>query len=160
MVEALLLPHPRRTGPQQLFLSKTRADAIEYHKKNWGADFPSQFPADVSRREIRPDAWQVFRREPDAQYVVMTRSTARVLRVWTLQITIDNANEVADPIAKRYQGDLIIRSRQHMPDGFLSQTQLTFRTRVNPGRDWVDYMTKLDQSVSRLIPFPNSLGRT
>jgi len=66
--------------PPQLFLSKTRADAIEYHKKNWGADFPyDNFLPMFKAEKFDPDAWAKLFRDAGAQYVVMTAKHAAIL---------------------------------------------------------------------------------
>jgi len=57
--------------PQELFLAKTRADAVEYHKRNWGADFPyDNFLPMFKAEKFDPDAWAKLFREAGAGTLV------------------------------------------------------------------------------------------
>src|ERR1035437_3198724 len=59
--------------PEELFLEKTRSEAVEYHRKNWGADFPYDGFLPMFRAEkFDPAAWARLFRDAGAQYVVLT----------------------------------------------------------------------------------------
>ena len=51
--------------PQELFLEKTRAAAVAYHRKNSGADFPyDDFIPMFKAEKFDPAAWAKLFREP------------------------------------------------------------------------------------------------
>ena len=134
--------------PEELFLQKTRADAVEYHKRNWGADFPyDNFLPMFKAEKFDPDAWAKLFREAGAQYVVMTAKHGDEFAMWPTKFTHRNAMEVGPK--RDLLGDLTKSVRAAgMKMGFYHNTTYTFWDQRYPGRDWVDYM---NSSIKELV---------
>ena len=134
--------------PQELFLEKTRADAVEYHKKNWGADFPyDNFLPMFKAENFDPGAWAKLFREAGAQYVVFTTKHGDEYAMWPSKFTHRNAMEVGPK--RDLTGDLTKAVRAAgMKMGFYHNTTYTFWDQRYPGRDWVDYM---NSSIKELV---------
>lgn len=134
--------------PEELFLQKTRADAVEYHKRNWGADFPyDNFLPMFKAEKFDPDAWAKLFREAGAQYVVMTAKHGDEFAMWPTKFTHRNAMEVGPK--RDLLGDLTKSVRAAgMKMGFYHNTTYTFWDQRYPGRDWVDYM---NNSIKELV---------
>jgi alpha-L-fucosidase len=134
--------------PEQLFLEKTRADAVEYHRKNWGAgfkydDFIPQFKAE----KFDPDAWAQLFKEAGARYVVMTAKHGDEFAMWPSKYTNRNSMEMGPH--RDLSGDLLKSVRAAgMKMGFYHNTTYTFWDQRFPGRDWVDYM---NNSIKELV---------
>jgi alpha-L-fucosidase len=134
--------------PEQLFLEKTRAEAVEYHKKNWGADFPYDNFIPMFRAEkFDPAAWAQLFRDAGAQYVVLTAKHGDEFAMWPSNYTHRNAMEMGPK--RDLAGDLLKAVRQAgMKMGFYHNTTYTFWDERYPGRDWVQYM---NNSIKELV---------
>ena len=134
--------------PEALFLEKTRADAVEYHKRNWGADFPyDNFLPMFKADQFQPDQWARLFRESGAQYVVMTAKHGDEYAMWPSKFTHRNAMEVGPH--RDLLGDLTKSVRAiGLRMGYYHNTTYTFWDQRYPGRDWVDYM---NNSIKELV---------
>lgn len=134
--------------PETLFLSKTRAAAVEYHRKNWGADFPYDNFIPMFRAEkFDPEAWARLFREAGARYVVLTAKHGDEFAMWRSKVTTRNAVDMGPK--RDLAGDLTRAVRAAgMKMGFYHNTTYTFWDPRFPGRDWVDYM---NSSIRELI---------
>lgn len=134
--------------PEALFREKTRADAVEYHKRNWGADFPyDNFLPMFQAEHFDPDAWAKLFRASGAQYVVMTAKHGDEYAMWPTKFTHRNAMEVGPK--RDLLGDVTKSVRAAgLKMGFYHNTTYTFWDSRYPGRDWVDYM---NNSIKELV---------
>ncbi len=134
--------------PDQLFREETRAEAVEYHRKNWGADFPyDNFIPMFKAEKFDPAAWARLFKESGAQYVVLTAKHGDEFAMWPSKYTHRNAGEMGPK--RDLAGDLAKAVRHDgMRMGFYHNTTYTFWDPRYPGRDWVDYM---NNSIKELI---------
>jgi alpha-L-fucosidase len=134
--------------PEQMFLERTRAAAVEYHKKNWGADFPYDDFLPMFRAEkFDPAAWAQLFRDSGARYVVLTAKHGDEFAMWPTKYTHRNAMETGPK--RDLAGDLAKAVREKgLKMGFYHNTTYTFWDARFPGRDWVDYM---NNSIKELV---------
>ncbi len=134
--------------PDEIFREKTRADAVEYHRKNWGADFPyDNFIPMFKAEKYDPAAWARLFRDSGAQYVVLTAKHGDEFAMWPTKYTPRNA--VAMGPKRDLAGDLLKEVRAAgLKMGFYHNTTYTFWDARFPGRDWVDYM---NNSIKELV---------
>jgi alpha-L-fucosidase len=134
--------------PEELFLEKTRSEAVEYHRKNWGADFPYDGFLPMFRAEkFDPAAWARLFRDAGAQYVVLTAKHGDEFAMWPSKYTHRNAMETGPK--RDVAGDLTTAVRAAgMKMGFYHNTTYTFWDARYPGRDWVEYM---NNSIKELV---------
>jgi alpha-L-fucosidase len=132
----------------EVFRSHTRADAVEYHKKNWGAAFPyDNFIPMFKAEKFDPDAWARLFKDAGAKYVVMTAKHGDEFAMWPSKYTHRNAMEMGPH--RDLAGDLLKAVRaEGIKMGFYHNTTYTFWDQRYPGRDWVDYM---NQSIEELV---------
>ena len=134
--------------PEALFLEKTRADAVAYHKQNWGADFPyDNFLPMFKAEKFDPDSWARLFREAGAQYVVMTAKHGDEFAMWPTKFTHRNAMETGPK--RDVLGDLTKSvTASGLKMGYYHNTTYTFWDDRYPGRDWVNYM---NNSIKELV---------
>ena len=134
--------------PEEIFREKTRADALEYHRKNWGADFPyDDFIPMFKAEKFDPAAWARLFRDSGAQYVVLTAKHGDEFAMWPSKYTHRNAAEMGPK--RDLAGDLTKAVRQAgLRMGFYHNTTYTFWDPRYPGRDWVEYM---NNSIKELV---------
>lgn len=134
--------------PDEIFREKTQADAVEYHRKNWGADFPyDDFIPMFKAEKFDPAAWARLFRDSGAQYVVLTAKHGDEFAMWPSKYTHRNAGEMGPK--RDLAGDLTKAVRQAgMKMGFYHNTTYTFWDPRYPGRDWVEYM---NNSIKELV---------
>ena len=134
--------------PEKMFLEKTRAEAVEYHKKNWGADFPyDNFLPMFKAEKFDPAVWAQLFKDAGAQYVVLTAKHGDEFAMWPTKFTHRNAMETGPH--RDLAGDLTKAVRQSgLRMGFYHNTTYTFWDARYPGRDWVDYM---NNSIKELV---------
>ncbi|MCS6953871.1 MAG: alpha-L-fucosidase [Bryobacterales bacterium] len=134
--------------PDELFARTTIADAVEYHRKRWGADFPYDNFLPLFRAErFDPQAWARFFEEAGARYVVFTAKHGDEFAMWPSQHTRRNAMEMGP--RRDLAGELLkaVRARG-LKMGFYHNTTYTFWDPRYPGRDWVAYM---NASIKELV---------
>jgi alpha-L-fucosidase len=134
--------------PEEIFREKTRADAVEYHRKNWGADFPyDNFIPMFKAEKFDPAAWARLFKDSGAQYVVLTAKHGDEFALWPTKYTHRNAVEMGPK--RDLAGDLTKAVRHAgMKMGFYHNTTYTFWDPRFPGRDWVEYM---NNSIKELV---------
>ena len=143
-------PFTARRGnlPEELYKRMVREEAVQYHIKNWGADFPyDDFIPMFKAEKYDPDAWAELFRQAGAKYVVLTAKHGDEYALWPTKCTRRNSMETGP--GRDLAGDLLKAVRkQGMKMGFYHNTTYTFWDQRYPGRDWVEYM---NNSIKELV---------
>jgi alpha-L-fucosidase len=134
--------------PEELYKRNVRQAAVDYHTKNWGAEFPyDNFLPMFKAEKFDPDAWAALFQEAGARYVVLTAKHGDEYAMWPSKYTHRNAMEVGPH--RDLAGDLLKAVRKTgVKMGFYHNTTYTFQDPRYPGRDWVDYM---NNSIKELV---------
>jgi len=134
--------------PDELYKSRVREDAVQYHIANWGADFPyDDFIPMFKAEKFDPASWAELFRDAGAKYVVLTAKHGDEFAMWPSKFTHRNVGEMGPH--RDLAGDLAKAVRQAgMKMGFYHNTTYTFWDQRYPGRDWVDYM---NHSIMELV---------
>ncbi|MCX6621002.1 MAG: alpha-L-fucosidase, partial [Acidobacteria bacterium] len=78
--------------PEQLYRKNVQAAAVEYHRKNWGADFPyDDFIPMFKAEKFNPAEWAQLFQEAGARYVVLTAKHGDEFAMWPSKFTHRNA---------------------------------------------------------------------
>jgi len=134
--------------PEKLFWEKVRRQAVEYHRKRWGAEFSyDDFIPMFKAERFDPDAWARLFEESGARYVVLTAKHGDEFALWPTKYTPRNAMAMGP--RRDLAGELLAAVRKRgLKMGFYHNTTYTFYDPRYPGRDWVRYM---NASIKELI---------
>jgi alpha-L-fucosidase len=134
--------------PEEVFRTRIREKALQYHLANWGPDFAyDDFIPMFLAEKFDPAAWANLFRDAGAKYVVLTAKHGDEFAMWPTRHTPRNAMEMGPK--RDIAGELTKAVRAAgLKMGFYHNTTYTFWDKRYPGRDWVEYM---NASIKELV---------